>query len=61
MWTLSYSLEGKKRVEVLPESLANDLAPLVERGREFREAVMEILAINLKLLRLWRAEQRSRR
>ena len=61
MWTLSYSFAGKKRVEVLPESLASELAPLVEQGRELREAVMEVLAINLQLLRLWREEQRGRR
>ncbi len=61
MWTLSYSFEGKKRVEVLMESLASELAPLVEQGRELREAVMEVLAINVQRLRLWREEQRGRR
>lgn len=61
MWTLSCSFEGKKRVEVLPESLASELAPLVEQGREIREAVLEVLAINLQLLRLWREQQRDRR
>ncbi len=60
-WTLSYSFEGKKRVEILPESLASELAPLVEQGRRFREAAMEVLAINLRLLRLWREAQRARR
>ncbi len=60
MWTLSYSFKGKKQVEVLPESLASELAPLVEQGREIREAVLEVLAINLQLLRLWREEQRDR-
>ena len=59
-WTLSYSCAGKKRVEVLPESLASELAPLVDQGREIREAVLEVLAINLQLLRLWREEQRGR-
>jgi|SRR5271157_3518478 len=59
MWTLSYSFEGEKRVEVLPKMLAAELAPLVEQGRQLREAVMEVLAINLQLLRLWRLEQRS--
>ena len=61
MWTLSYSFGGKKRVEVLPETLASELAPLVDQGREIREAVLEVLAINLQLLRLWREEQRNRR
>ncbi len=59
IWTLAYSFEGNKRVEVLPESLASELAPLVDEGREVREAVMELLAINLQLLRLWRQERRE--
>lgn len=59
-WTLSYSFEGEKRVEVLPADLAAELAPLVDEGRQLREAVMEVLAINLQLLRMWRQEQRER-
>jgi hypothetical protein len=60
MWTLSYSFEGKKRVEVVPADLAKELGPAVEQGRQLREALMEVLAINLQLLRLWRVEQRAR-
>jgi hypothetical protein len=59
-WSLDYSFEGKKRVEILPESLALELAPLVAKGRELREAMLEVLAINVQLLRLWRIEQRMR-
>ena len=59
VWTLSYSSGGKKRVETLPSDLAAELLPLVEQGREVREAVMEVLAINLQLLRLWREQQRG--
>jgi len=59
VWTLSYSSGGHKRVETLPADLAAELLPLVERGREVREAVMEVLAINLRLLRLWREQQRG--
>ena len=61
MWTLSYNSGGKKHVEILPKSLAAELRPFVQEGRELREAVMEVLAINLKLLRLWRLEQRGQR
>src|SRR5512147_144150 len=59
-WSLDYSFLGKKRVEIVPESLALELAPFVDEGRQLREAVMELLAINLQLLHLWRIEQRSR-
>jgi len=44
VWTLSYSSGGNKRVETLPADLAAELLPLVEQGREVREAVMEVLA-----------------
>lgn len=60
-WTLTYSTGGDKHVEFLPDDLAAELRPLVERGRQLREATMELLAINLQLLRLWRIEQRSRK
>lgn len=59
-WSLSYSLDGKKHTVALPASLAAELAPSVEEGRQLREAVMELLAINVRLLRLWREEQRSK-
>jgi len=59
VWTLSYSRWGKKHVETLPADLAADLLPLVEQGRAVREAVMEVLAINLRLLHLWRQQQRG--
>jgi hypothetical protein len=60
-WALTYSFEGHKRVELVPQSLARELLPLVEQGRELREAVMEVLAINLQLLRLWRENERGKR
>ena len=59
VWTLSYSVGGRKRVETLPADLAAQLLPFVEQGREIRETVMEVLAINLQLLRLWREQQRG--
>jgi hypothetical protein len=59
-WALEYSFEGKKHVEILPKALALELAPLVEQGRAFREAVLEVLAINVQLFRLWRLEQRAK-
>jgi hypothetical protein len=60
-WSLSFSVEGRKQTELLPEDLALELAPLVDEGRGLREAVMELLAINLKLFRLWKKERRDRR
>ena len=59
MWTVSYSCGGKKRAETMPAKLAAELKPLVTQGREVRKAVMEVLAINLRLLHLWRQQQRG--
>jgi hypothetical protein len=40
--------------------MAAELSPLVKQGRELREALMEVLAINLRLLHLWRRQQCDR-
>jgi len=61
MWVLSFSLAGKKHTEVIPADLADDLRPLVERGREHREALAELMRLNAKLLRLWLVEQRKKK
>lgn len=61
MWVLSFSLAGKKHTEVIPEELANELKPLVERGREHREALTELMRLNADLLRLWLVEQRKKK
>lgn len=61
MWTLTYSVEGVKAVLVIPAALVPSLQPLVARGREYRSALMELLAINAQLLQLWRQQQNARR
>lgn len=60
MWTLTYSVAGKRHVEVIPHALVPLLQPLVERGQVYRDAVAEVRRINAQLLHLWRQEQRSR-
>ena len=60
MWTLTYSVEGKKHVLVIPAAAVPLLKPLVESGREYRDAVAELLAINAQLLSLWRATTTAR-
>ena len=59
MWTLTYSVDGQRHVEFVPDDLVPFVAPLVEEGRAYRDAVQEILAINAQLLTLWRKQQRS--
>jgi hypothetical protein len=60
MWVLTFSLDGTKHVEVIPEAWVPELEPLVALGREHREALAELMKLNAQLLRLWRQEQRTR-
>jgi hypothetical protein len=61
MWTLTYSVEGTKHVQVIPAEHVVALQPLLERARHYREALAEHLAINAQLVSLWRVQQRARR
>ena len=61
MWTLTYSVEGDKRVQVIPTELVVELEPLIARARAYRDAVAEVAAINAQLVSLWREQQRARR
>jgi hypothetical protein len=49
--------EGKRRVEHIPSDWVEEIRPLVEQGREFKEAAAEILAANAQLLALRRREE----
>jgi len=60
IWLLSYQADGQKQNIVIPHSLVPSLAPLVEEGRELRNAVVELLQINAQLVQLWRQEQRAK-
>ena len=37
------------------------IRPLVEQGREFKDAVAEVFAANAQLLALWRQQSRRKR
>ena len=59
MWTLTYSVEGKRRVEYVPEDLVPLVRALADEGRAYREAAQEVLTINARLLSLWRRQKRA--
>ena len=61
MWSLTFMVDGKKRVERIPAEWVEDLQPLVAKGREFKNAVAEVFAINAQLLALWRKENQKKR
>ena len=56
MWSLTFMVDGRKHVERIPEEWVEQLRPLVAQGREFKDAVAEVLAANAQLLALWRKE-----
>jgi len=61
VWTLTFMLKGKKRVEKIPQEWVEEVRGRVEAGREFKEALAEVCAANAQLLALWRQQTKGRR
>ena len=59
VWSLTFMVGGKKRVEYIPHEWVAEVQRLVKAGREFKDAVAEVFAANAQLLALWR-QQRHR-
>ena len=57
VWSLTFMVAGKKRVERIPAEWVEEVQRRVEAGREFKEAVAEVFAANAQLLALWRKQQ----
>ena len=52
---------GKRRVERIPDEWVDEVRPLVEAGREFKDAVAEVFAANAQLLALWRKQSAKKK
>jgi len=57
-WTFTFMVHGQKRVERIPAQWAEQVRQRVEAGREFQDAVREVLAANAQLLVLARKQRR---
>jgi Family of unknown function (DUF6788) len=57
LWSLTYMAEGKKHVQHIPKHLVEDVRKQVEAGREYQDAVRDVLASNAKLLALARKQR----
>ena len=57
VWSLTFMVGGKKRVERIPPEWVEEVQHRVEAGREFKEAVAEVFAANAQLWALWRKQQ----
>jgi len=54
-------VKGKRRVERIPKDWVEEVRRRVEAGREFQDAVREVLAANAQLLVLARKQRRKKR
>jgi hypothetical protein len=61
MWSLTFMVDGKKRVERIPTAWVEELRSLVADGRQYKNAVAEVFAINAQLLALWRKQNQKKR
>jgi hypothetical protein len=61
MWSLTFMVDSKKRVERIPAEWVEDVRALVVDGREYKSAVAEVFAINAQLIALWRKQDRSKK
>lgn len=55
-WYLTFMVDGKKRVERIPAAWVEEVRRRVDGGREFKQAVAEVLAANAQLLVLERQQ-----
>jgi hypothetical protein len=56
-WTLTFMSDGKRRVERIPKEWVEVVAQRVRAGREFQDAVREMLTANAELLVLARKQK----
>ena len=61
VWSLTFMVRGKKHVQHIPKDWVEDVRRRVAAGREFQDAVREVLATNAQLLVLARRQRRKRR
>lgn len=57
-WTLTFMVKGKRHVERIPKDWVEKVQQRVNAGREFQDAVREVLAANAQLLVLARKQRR---
>jgi len=61
LWSLTFYVDGRKRVERIPEEWLDRVRPRVEQGRAFKDTVAQVFAANAQLLTLSRQQSSSKR
>jgi len=59
VWSLTFMVQGKKRVQYVPQEWVEEVRRRVKAGREFQDAVREVLAANAQLLVLARQQRQK--
>lgn len=60
VWQLTYMLEGRKRVQHIPREWVDEVRRRVRAGREFQQALRDVLAANAELLVLAKQQRRKK-
>jgi len=58
VWSLTFMVHGQKHVQHIPKDWVEEVRRRVQAGREFQDAVREVLATNAQLLVLARQQKR---
>src|SRR5256885_16787224 len=61
VWSLTFMVKGKKKVQHIPKQWVDEVRKRVQAGREFQDAVREVLAANAQLLGLAGKQRKPRR
>jgi hypothetical protein len=58
VWSLTFMLDGKKQVQHIPKDWVEEVEKRVAAGRQFQDAVREVLTANAQLLVLAKRQRR---
>jgi hypothetical protein len=61
VWSLTFMVQGKKKVQYIPKDWVEEVRRRVQSGREFQDAVREVLAANAQLLMLERKKPEKKK
>lgn len=61
MWALNFMANGKANTERIPFEWVDEIQPLHQQGREYKNAVAEVFAINAQLLTLLRQQHQAQK
>jgi hypothetical protein len=59
VWSLTFMVKGKKHVQHIPKQWVEEVRRRVKAGREFQDAVREVLTANAQLLVLVRKQEKE--